>query len=135
MLAAHVSHHFSSKLDFMNQDFRSISAFKETKLNDQSLQTDIVHLFHSATPIHYSFAAVAACLLIAGFILMCCGTYFKFPKALEFLTKCCSNRCFVRRHTLARISNLHQRRMFREEQEAQNAFRGYQQGTPSDQKS
>ena len=97
------------------------------------MQADIVHLLNSATPIHYSFAAVAACLLIAGFVLMCCGTYFKFPKALEFLTKCCSNRCFVRRHTLACISNLHQRKMFRQDAAAHNAFRDYQQGTPSDQ--
>ena len=73
IMAAHVPHHFSSKLDFMNSDFRSVSAFRETKHNDPSFKTDIVHLLHSATEIHYSFAAMAVCLLMASFVEMLFG--------------------------------------------------------------
>ena len=49
------------------------------------------------------------------------------------MTKCFSDRCCLRRHTLARVSHLHQRSMFSTEAAARNAFRDYQQGTSTDQ--
>ena len=132
VLAAHIPHHFSSKLEFMNNDFQGVSAFRPTKHIEPSLKNDIVNLLHSASPIHYSFAIVAACLLVAISILVCICTFLRCPKFIEILLTCVSNQCWLKQRAKTRIAELNQRNIFAGNVPARSTFREYQQGTNND---
>ena len=116
----------------MNDDFQGVSAFRPTKHIEPSLQNDIVNLLHSAKPIHYSFAIVAACLLVAISILVCICTFLKCPKIIEILLTCVSNQCWLKQRAKARMSEISNRNIFAEDVSARNTFRQYQQGTNND---
>ena len=80
ILVAHVPHHFSSRLDFMNTDFRSVSLFRKTNQSDLTIVQDIVTFFEQATPIHYSLIVTVFCLMMLLLILLFCVCYLKIPQ-------------------------------------------------------
>ena len=102
ILAAHVPHHFSSKLDFMNSDFRSISLFKNTNQTKLTVTENIVSYFEQATPIHWSLMFVALCSIILLLVLSCCICYLKAPKYLVNCLCCFKNNCFLKRKVITR---------------------------------
>jgi hypothetical protein len=88
ILAAHVPHHFSSKLDFMNTDFRSVSLFRKTNQSKLTFAHDIVSFFEQATPIHWSLVIIGLCLTVVSLVLFCCLCYLRIPKLFINLLCC-----------------------------------------------
>ena len=69
VLSHHILHHFSSCLDFMNQDFRSVSLFRNTAQNDPTIGQDIVTFFESAKQIQYGLIITAVCMILLVILL------------------------------------------------------------------
>ena len=75
-----IPHHFSSRLDFMNSDFRSVSLFRKTDQTDPTIGQDIVNFFEKASPIHYSLVVLGLCFAILVIVLLLCVCYLKVPQ-------------------------------------------------------
>ena len=113
--------------------FKVFQPLDQPNILEPSLKNDIVNLLHSASPIHYSFAIVAACLLVAISILVCICTFLKCPKFIEILLTCVSNQCWLKQRAKNRIAELKLGNMFTGKVPARNTFREYQQGMNNDQ--
>ena len=101
-IASHIPHHFSSRLDFMNTDFRSVSLFRKTNQSDLTIAQDIVTFFEQATPIHYSLIVTGFCLMMLFLILLFRICYLKIPQCLTRLLCCFDNTCCLKKRAMAR---------------------------------
>ena len=100
--------HFSTKLDFMNDDLRSVSIFRPTNVTEMHIGQKIQTFFQNATAIHYSFlATIIVCSALFCFILTCL-CYFKLPKILIKILCCCNNANCCKRKVQARILDINQ---------------------------
>ena len=104
-MAAHIPYHFSSKLDFMNTDFRSVSLFRETNQTSLHFGHDVISYLEQATPIHYSLFAIGFGFIILSTILCICVCYLKIPHHLiKFL--CCQDTCWLKKRVNTRLGQL-----------------------------
>ena len=101
VLSHHIPHHFSSRLDYINSGFRSVSIFMKTDQSDPTIGQDIVSFFETASPIQYSLVVTGFCLAILIIVLLLCVCYLKVPQCLTGLLCCFSKECCLRKRVLA----------------------------------
>ena len=112
ILTEHIPHHFSSKLDFMSTDLRSVSLFRPTNSTDVHLGHKFSTFFHTAGPLHYSLIGIILACIMLFIILFCCCCYLKIPHYLHTLLCCCDNsNCFKNRVQM-RMIDLEQLKYF-----------------------
>ena len=104
ILAAHVPHHFSSKLDCMKTDFRSVSLFRKSIQTKITFAHNVVSFFEQATPIHWSLLIIGFSLTIVSLLLLCCICYLRIPKLLNSILCCFKNTCCLKRRVLTRLT-------------------------------
>ena len=102
VLKVSIPHHFSSKLDFLNTDLRSVSIFQPTNSTDLHFGNRLVNFFQTASPIHYSFLFVSFVCLILVCTLSCCFFYLKFPQCLFYTLCCFRNTCALKQKVIKR---------------------------------
>ena len=119
-------HHFSSKLDFMNTDFRSVSLFRKTNQFELTFADDIVSFFEQATPIHWSVMTNGFCLATVFLILFCCVCYLKIPEYLAKLLCCFENICFLKKRVITILSELQHLKNLYTNTRNQTVYRNYQ---------
>ena len=102
VLQVAIPHHFSSKLDFLNSDMRSISIFHNSDYKDPHFGNKVINFFQKASAIHYSFTFIAFLCVLLMFLLCCCSCYLKCPSCLLYAFSCYSNTCCIRQRILNR---------------------------------
>ena len=102
VLRVSIPHHFSSKLDFLNTDMRSVSLFKQTNSTDLHFGHQIRNFFQTATPIHYSFMFITFICFVLIFITACCFFYIRFPQCLLHAFCCFQNTCSLKQKVVKR---------------------------------
>ena len=102
MLRVSIPHHFSSKLDFLNTDMRSVSLFKQTNSTDLHFGHKIQNFFQTATPIHYSLMFITFICFALVFITACCFFYIRFPQCLLHAFCCFQNTCSLKQKVVKR---------------------------------
>ena len=102
----HLPQHFSSRLDFMNSDFRSISLFKKTDPIGPTITQDVVSFFQTASPIHYSLFVTIVCVVFLVLILLFCLCYLKVPRLLATLLCCFTDLCCLKKRALERQADM-----------------------------
>ena len=103
VLKVAIPHHFSSKLDFLNNDMRSLSTFQQTNFTNQHFGHKIINFFQTAEAIHYSFTFIVFVCIISISTLLCCCCYLKCPSCLLDFALCCyANTCCLRERVLQR---------------------------------
>ena len=100
--------HLATKLDFMNNDLRSISVFTQTNNTQMHFGQQIHTFFQNATPLHYSFLATILVLSVLFCFILTCICYFKLPKLLFKLLCCCNPTNFCKRKLQSRILDIDQ---------------------------
>ena len=98
----HVPKHFSSRLDFLNDDFRGISYFKNTATIEPTIAQDVVSFFQTASPIKYSLVVTAFCAVLLLLLLMIGLCYLQIPNVLATILCCFSKKCFLQKKALQR---------------------------------
>ena len=89
----------------MNEDFSSITLFKETNDTNTPFGQDIIGFFETAQPIHYSLLGMSFLVIIVLVILCCCAFYLNCPSFLSKLFCCCNNRCGLKQKILNRTAH------------------------------
>ena len=107
LLSHHIPHHFSSHLDFMNQDFWSVSLLRNTAQNDPTIGQHIVTFFESSKPIHYSLIITAFCMVLLVIVLLTCVCYLKIPQFLAALLCCFSETCCLKKRAILQNQDMH----------------------------
>ena len=102
VLKVSIPHHFSSKLDFLNTDLRSVSIFQPTNSTALHFGNKIVNFFQTASPIHYSFMFVLFVCVLLVCVLSCCFFYLKFPQCLYYTLCCFRNTCLIKQKVIKR---------------------------------
>jgi hypothetical protein len=102
VLRVSIPHHFSSKLDFLNTDMRSVSLFKQTNSTDLHFGHKIQNFFQTATPIHYSLMFITFICFALVFITACCFFYIRFPQCLLHAFCCFQNTCSLKQKVVKR---------------------------------
>ena len=103
VLKVAIPHHFSSKLDFLNNDMRSLSTFQQTNFTDPHFGHQVINFFQTAEAIHYSFTFIVFVCIILLSTLFCCCCYLKCPSfLLEFALCCYANTCCLKKRVLQR---------------------------------
>jgi hypothetical protein len=102
VLKVSIPHHFSSKLDFLNTDLRSVSIFQPTNSTNLHFGNKLVNFFQTASPIHYSFMFVSFVCIILVCTLSCCFFYLKFPQCLYYTLCCFRNTCVLKQKVIKR---------------------------------
>ena len=97
-----IPHHFSSKLDFLNTDMRSVSLFKQTNSTDLHFGHKIQNFFQTATPIQYSFMFISFVCFALVCLTTCCFFYIKFPQCLVHAFCCFQNTCSLKQKVVLR---------------------------------
>ena len=103
VLSLHVPNHFSQKLAWVNEDFSSITIFKEKNSTNTPFVQDVIGFFETAQPIHYSLMGMSCLVILVLFILCCCGFYMNCPALLAKLFCCCNNRCGLKQMVQDRV--------------------------------
>ena len=104
MLSLHVPNHFSQKLAWVNEDFSSITTFKEKNSTNTPFVQDVIGFFETAQPIHYSLMATTCLVILVLSILCCCAIYMNCPALLAKLLCCCNNRCGLKQRVQDRVA-------------------------------
>ena len=102
VLKVAIPHHFSSKLDFLNSDMRSLSIFQQTNFTDPHFGNKVINFFQTADTIHYSFTFIAFVCIVLLSILICCACYIKCPSCLIHAFCCCANTCCLKEKVKSR---------------------------------
>ena len=102
VLKVAIPHHFSSKLDFLNSDMRSLSIFQQTNFTDPHFGNKVINFFQTAETIHYSFTFIAFVCIVLLSILICCACYIKCPSCLLHAFCCCANTCCLKEKVRSR---------------------------------
>jgi hypothetical protein len=104
VLSLHVPNHFSQKLAWVNEDFSSITTFKEKNSTNTPFVQDVIGFFETAQPIHYSLMATTCLVILVLSILCCCAIYMNCPTLLAKLLCCCNNRCGFKQKVQDRVA-------------------------------
>ena len=102
VLKVAIPHHFSSKLDFLNTDMRSISIFQQTNFTEPNFGNQVINFFQTADTIHYSFMFIALVCLILSSCLICFMCYIKCPTCLVRTLCCFANTCCLKKRVVTR---------------------------------
>ena len=102
VLRVAIPHHFSSKLDFLNSDMRSISIFQNTNFTDPHFGDKVINFFQTAKAIHWSFTFILFLCILLLATLICCACYIRCPSCLLHAFCCWSNTCCIKRRVRTR---------------------------------
>ena len=102
VLKVAIPHHFSSKLDFLNSDMRSISIFQNTNFTDPHFGNKVINFFQTAKAIHWSFTFILFLCILLLATLICCACYIRCPACLLHAFCCWSNTCCLKRRVRTR---------------------------------
>ena len=117
VLQVAIPHHFSSKLDFLNSDMRSISIFHNSNFTDPHFGNKVINFFQKATAIHWSFTFIAFLCVLLILLLFCCCCYLRCPSCLLYAFSCYSNTCCLRQRILTR--DLNEKKLAKEKRETE----------------
>ena len=105
--------HFFSKTNVLKNTMQSPAIFKAKKLPPIPLHTKIVDLFKSATPLHYSTAAVATFALFLLVTVCCLFSYLRIPHLLSAFLCCCNDSNSIKKKVLKRAQRFQQKQYYR----------------------
>lgn len=99
----HIPSHFSQKMAWVNDDFLSVTSYRDKNSTLDPFVRDMIGFFEKATPVHYSLMATTFVVVIVLTILCCCSVYMGCPSLLANLLCCCTNRCSLKQRVQNRI--------------------------------
>ena len=103
VLSMHIPSHFSQKMAWVNDDFLSVTSYRDKNSTLDPFVRDMIGFFEKATPVHYSLMATTFVVVIVLAILCCCSIYMGCPSLLANLLCCCTNRCSLKQRVQNRI--------------------------------
>jgi hypothetical protein len=103
VLSMHIPSHFSQKMAWVNDDFLSVTSYKDKNSTLDPFVRDVIGFFEKATPVHYSLMATTFVVIVVLTILCCCSVYMGCPSLLANLLCCCTNRCSLKQRVQNRV--------------------------------
>ena len=99
----HIPSHFSQKIAWVNDDFSSVTTYKDKNSTMDPFVRDVIGFFETASPVHYSLMATTFVVIVVLAILCCCSVYMSCPSLLVKLLCCCNNRCNLKQRVQNRV--------------------------------